>query len=266
MLQGYTMARLEISRQLGIIAKLCVSIVLIGAMSSAAEPDRPATKSAEKTTPPAVPQELWPGQTVVEEGLVRLSKVDSVWLDQKRKIVIVAGTVCTRQGPLEMFACPRGTKEYESVVAVNSKAQTVHAALLAVGVTPGKPVEFQPKYKAATGPIIEVLVLWHDLKTKKLKRIRAQQWVRHVKSQKAMSEDWVFAGSGFWKDPDTGEEFYQAEGGELICVSNFSTATLDLPVASPQDNEDLFFDAFTDNIPPLGTRVWLALREKKAAK
>ena len=81
-----------------------------------------------------------------------------------------------------------------------------------------------------------------------------------------MSEDWVFAGSGFWKDPDTGKEFYQAEGGELICVSNFSTATLDLPVASPQDNEGLFFDAFTDNIPPLGTRVWLALREKKASK
>jgi hypothetical protein len=260
------MARFEILRQLGIITMLHGSFVLIVAMSSAAELDRPVAKSAEKTTPSVVPRELWPGQAVVKEDLVRLSKVESVWLDKKRKIVIVGGAVCTRQGPLEMFACPRGTKEYESVVAVNSKAQTVHAALLAVGVTPGTPVEFQPKYKAATGPIIEILVLWHDDKTKKLRRVHAQQWVRHVKSQSAMSEDWVFAGSGFWKDPDTGEEFYQAEGGELICVSNFSTATLDLPVASPQDNQGLYFDAFTENIPPLGTRVWLALREKKTAK
>lgn len=260
------MARLRISRQFGIVAGFCGHIVLIGVMSNAAEPVQPAAQAAEKTTPLAVPRELWPGQTVAEEDLVRLSKVDSVWLDKKRKIVIVAGTVCTRQGPLEMFACPRGTKDYESVVAVNSKAQTVHTALLAVGAEPGKPVEFQPNYKAASGPVIEVLVLWYDDKTKKLQRIRAQQWVRHVKSQSAMSEDWVFAGSGFWKDPDTGEEFYQAEGGELICVSNFSTAMLDLPVASPQDNQDLYFDAFTDHIPPLGTRVWLALREKKAAK
>jgi hypothetical protein len=151
-------------------------------------------------------------------------------------------------------------------VSVHSKAQTVHAALLAVGITPGTPVEFQPKYKPATGPAVEVTAIWQDAKTRKFRKVRAQQWVRHVKSQTAMSEDWVFAGSSFWKDPDSGEEFYQAEGGELICVSNFGTATMDLPVASPQGNEDLFFDAFTENIPPLGTPVWLVLREKKPGK
>ena len=38
-----------------------------------------------------------------------------------------------REGPLEMFACPSGTKEHESVVAVLSKSREIHAALLAIG-------------------------------------------------------------------------------------------------------------------------------------
>jgi hypothetical protein len=49
----------------------------------------------------------------------------------------------------------------------------------------------------------------------------------------------------------------------LICVSNFPSATLDIPVASPEQNAELLFDAFTDRIPPLGTEVYLLLREKK---
>ena len=71
--------------------------------------------------------------------------------------------------------------------------------------------------------------------------------------------DWVFAGSQFWKDPDTGDEYYQAEGGELICVSNFSTATMDLPVESTQSTAELLFEALTENIPPVGTEVRLIL-------
>ena len=47
---------------------------------------------------------------------------------------------------------------------------------------------------------------------------------------KNLNIDWVFAGSGFWKDEETGKQHYQANGGDFICVSNFPTATLDLPV------------------------------------
>ena len=49
---------------------------------------------------------------------------------------MVGGKICLRQGLLEMFACPEGTKEHESIVSVNAKAQTVHTALLAVGLAP----------------------------------------------------------------------------------------------------------------------------------
>jgi hypothetical protein len=49
-------------------------------------------------------------------------------------------------------------------------------------------------------------------------------------------------------------------------VSNFTTATLDLPVASPQANADLTFRAFTERIPPLGTPVRLVLAPKLMEK
>jgi hypothetical protein len=62
-----------------------------------------------------------------------------------------------------------------------------------------------------------------------------------------------------WKDPDTGTEQYLAESGDLICVSNFTTATLDLPIRSSQANSSLLFTAFTDRIPPEQTPVRLVL-------
>ena len=68
-------------------------------------------------------------------------------------------------------------------------------------------------------------------------------------------------------DEETGKRHYQANGGDLICVSNFPTATLDLPVQSSQANSDLLFTAFTEKIPPRGTKVRRVLipRIKKPA-
>jgi hypothetical protein len=192
------------------------------------------------------------------DGLTRLAKNMDIWIDLKRKIVVVDGRVACREGTLEMFACPKGTKEHESLVAVNAQALFVHAGLLAVGAKPGTPVQFDPKYAAATGPKVEVLILWKDKEGKKQK-VRAQEWIKHTKTKKPMEYDWVFAGSGFWVDEDTGEKHYHADSGDLICVSNFPSATLDLPVKSSKDNTDLLFEAFTDKIPEKGTKVRLVL-------
>src|SRR5690606_33238231 len=74
-----------------------------------------------------------------------------------------------------------------------------------------------------------------------------------------MTLPWVFAGSGFWLDEETGKQHYQAESGDVICVSNFSSAMLDVPAESTNANAGLFFEAFTERIPPLGTPVRLVL-------
>jgi hypothetical protein len=41
---------------------------------------------------------------------------------------------------------------------------------------------------------------------------------------------------------------------------------LDLPVKSSQDNQELLYEAFTEHIPPLGTRVRLVLTPKRTAE
>jgi hypothetical protein len=99
-----------------------------------------------------------------------------------------------------------------------------------------------------------VYVLWKDEDGKKHQE-RAQEWVKDVKKDKAMAYDWVFAGSGFWKDEETGKEHYKANGGDLVCVSNFPTATLDLPIHSTDANDKLMFVAYKEHVPPRGTKV-----------
>jgi hypothetical protein len=150
---------------------------------------------------------------------------------------------------------------------VNAKAFAVHAALLAIGAKPGGTVKFEPKYAPASGTKIEILVYFTDEKGNQ-KKVRAQDWIRDVKTKKAMEYPWVFAGSGLIKDEQTDKEYYLAEAGDFICVSNFPDATLDLPIESTSANEDLMFEAFTENIPPRGTKVTLVLvpeTDKKSA-
>ena len=213
----------------------------------------------------AAEKEHWPFGD--PEGAVSLAPNARVWIHPQRKLVIVDGKVCLRRGQLEMFACPLRSKEHESVVAVQAQPRIVHAGLLAVGAAVGHPVQFDPKYLPAAGTPIDIFVLWKDKAGKKHKA-PAQQWIRQVKTGKAMRDTWVFAGSGFFTDPETGKRYYHADGGDFICVSNFSSAMLDLPVPSSQAAAELLFEAFTENIPPLETKVRLVLvpRLKKVDK
>lgn len=219
------------------------------------------------------------------DTLERLDPSDPVWFDRKRKQVVMVGRVCQRQAPLELFACVEGSKEHESVVSIGVKPYVVHAGLLAAGAEPGSPVRFMPEFAPASGPEIEITVVWED-EAGARHRARAQDWVRdvgelytmfegvianpfddelnvgdQVEASKDMEQPWVFAGSRFVENDQTGERFYQADAeGDLICVSNFPSAVLDVPIRSSDSNASLLFEAYTERIPPLGSPVTLLLR------
>lgn len=190
--------------------------------------------------------------------LKRLSPVEEVWVDAATKTVVVGAEVTVDRGPIEYFACPQGTKDYESLVATRSSARLVHTALVAIGLEPGKPVTFDPAYVAASGPVVRVRMRWKAADGA-VRELRAQEWVRDTRSGNAMREDWVFAGSSWWRDPGDGKEYYQADGGDLICVSNFPTATLDLTIESSQSNDALLFEVFEGRVPAKGTEVDILL-------
>lgn len=265
-----------------------------------------------------------------------LNKTKTVLLDAKGKRLLLKSEVVLREGLLELLVCLKQSKEHESLLSVETRAQIVHAGLLALGAKPGSPVRWIPEFQAATGQQIDIFFTWTD-EEGKLHRDPAQHWVRHATRryyvekleempdsfrlpddaelkwdtkhkevlwyghmskpqrdqslkysknedfQKAiqkifdqsqirpMKESWVFAGSFFDTDEKTGEKFYQAEAGDLICVANFATATLDLTTSSSATNEDLMFEAYTEHIPPVGTKVTIELipvfeSKEKAAK
>lgn len=197
-------------------------------------------------------------------GMKRLAPECNAWIDPKYKRVVVDGEVCLTEGPLEMFACLTGTKEHESVIAIDCKAFLLHAALLAVGAEPGKPVQFSPTYRAASGTPINIDLVWTD--ETGVHRANAKDWVLNYKTKKPLDTDWVFTGSGFYEDEETKEKHYMAEGGDLICVSNFPSAMLDLPIESSQANNALTFSVNSEAVPRKGTKVRLVMTPEPAKK
>lgn len=222
-------------------------LVVCGAVLSAAGGGR----AAEPAGPAAAVADRHP-------DLRRLSRSDEIWLDKARGEVVVGGEIALAEGGIEVFACPVQTKEHEAVVATRCPAHLVHAALLAIGLEPGRPVSFHPEYEPAEGPAVRVLVRWLDAGGEPRER-PAQELVRNTKTGRQLDADWVFAGSSFWVDPADGTRHYQADGGDMICVSNFPTAMLDLPIASSDSNTALLFEAHPERVPPPGTVVDLIL-------
>ncbi|HET6422103.1 MAG TPA: YdjY domain-containing protein [Planctomycetaceae bacterium] len=286
----------------------------------------PVVRGAEN--PPDKPR------ATADAGLVALNPQGTVLLDAAGKRLLLKAEVCLREGLLEMLVCLKQTKEHESILSVDTKAQIVHAGLLALGLEPGKPVQFMPEYKAATGPQLQIHLTWED-EAGKTQRVPAQKWVRNstkrywlakldpapadiqipVDSElrwdanqnellwygamnekqrdtvlkyskdaryrkaiegffeqtrlKELKAPWVFSGSHFYTDKKTGETFYQAESGDLICVANFATATIDLAINSSAQADELMWEAHTERIPPIGTKVTIELQldpAKPAAK
>lgn len=264
-------------------------------------------------------------KSAADPVLVALNPQGTVLLDAAGKRLLLKGEVCMREGLLEMLACLKQSKEHESIVSVETKAQIVHAGLLAIGLEPGKPVQFVPEYKAATGPRLSIHFIWED-EAGKIQRVPAQKWVRNSTKRywlakldpppkdlqvpvdsdlrwdpnqneliwygpmsekqrdavfkyskdakyqaaiqnffkqtrtKELEAPWVFSGSSFYTDKKTGEAFYQAESGDLICVANFATATIDLAINSSAQADELMWEAFTERIPPIGTKVTIELQ------
>jgi hypothetical protein len=258
--------------------------------------------------------------------LVPLNKAETILLDRPGRRLLLKTEVVLRAGVLEMLCCRKGTKEHESIVAVDGRAKDVMVGLLAIGAKKGTPVRFEPTFAPPTGSQLDIVAVWTDEKGQEQRR-PAQEWVRNVRRRyfveplagglpagmtpipegselrydakheellwfgpmtdeerddllaltkderfrKAvttihargqnhpMQADFVFAGSGTYRD-DNGDEFFLAESGDVICVANFASALVDVAVRSSAEGEaNLLYEAWTERIPPLGTKVTLEI-------
>ena len=189
----------------------------------------------------------------------RMWKESHIWANIKKKQVIVRGAICSEKALLEMFACPRKTKEHEAVVSVHGKASEVHATMLAMKINPGAPmIFFQGEYYPVDGPILNIEVWWNDENGKLVKR-RAQELIRNTDTGKAMESEFVFGGSEQVYDPYEKKQDYMADFGPMINVANQPDAMIDVSIESSEAAQGSLFQAFTENLPPINTKVYLVI-------
>lgn len=186
--------------------------------------------------------------------------------------VLIEGKICIRkmaievtednpkpQWPIELFLCKEHTKEHEAIVSADIEPRQLHALLIAAGGEPGGPVRYQPRFWPAYGSKIKVTVRY--TKDGKTIEVPAQEWVKNASTGKPIVGDWVFAGSKLYPHPEGPDHpaLYGADSGDVICVSNFETALLDVPFASSKENDARLFDADLSKIPTEGTPVTVIL-------
>ena len=237
----------------GRLAIALIAAILIGAGDPPADKRAPDSSAAKPQPAPAAKR------TEIGKNIVLETQGD------KRR-VRVAAKVCFREGALELLMCRKNTKEHESVLHADIDARQLHLALLAAGAKAGSPVKYEPKYAPASGSTIKITLEYQ--KEGQTVLVPGQDWVRDAKTRKAMPHSWVFAGSVFYPNQDDPKQppLYAANGGDIICVSNFPDAMLDLPVNSPQDDAERLYEAYTERIPPLGTTVYIILEPELPKK
>ncbi len=211
--------------------------------------DGPQTASGKQTVETVQPDPKWK-----ELG-------HNLWFDAKEKRLYLRARVVLREGYLEHLMCSKGTKEHEAILATDAIPNRIHAGLLLTGAEPGQPAQFFPKFTPPTGTPIAIEVRW--LRDGKIHTQDARQWVKTEKIAH-LERDWVFAGSQLYDDPVTKKKRYAADEGDLITVANFSSAILDLPIESSANDADRSFTTNTDQIPPVGTEVLVALYPRPA--
>lgn len=183
----------------------------------------------------------------------------------ERRVILELEVVLDRGYLEHLISRSEAGKDHESILSSPFDAEILHAALLGAGLQPGKPAKFinenrEYDYKPATGEKVKINLEFANADGKTM-IVPAQSWVVGAKDNKPLTTDWVFAGSFKGKSTTAvGEEFvyFGANDGRVVCLTNYGTALLDLPIESVDsdpNSDSLGYKANTPVIPERGTKV-----------
>jgi hypothetical protein len=180
----------------------------------------------------------------------------AIRIDPAARTIEIEAHVALREGALELLLCHRGTKEYESILATDAVGSHLHAALLAVGLDPGRPGYWlrtptgDSTYVPPAGAPLEISLRWRDDQGR-LYTATPNQWLTGRETgEPAEPFGWVFVGSAPVEGP-----YWADQTGDIISLANYEASVIDVPFASSRDNERLTFACATQAIPPVGTPV-----------
>ena len=183
-----------------------------------------------------------------------------------RRIALDA-RVAHAEGPVEFLLCLRNTKDYESVLATDAPPSQVHAALLALGLSPGKPAQWstgpgEPAFLPPRGAAVSIRLRWRDEQGDPAEADASDWLTAGPGGDTAPPADWIFVGSLVLPD---GTYWADAEGG-IVSVANFASAVIDVPFESTSANALLEFAADGAAVPPPGTPVEVVIEPRPGAR
>ncbi len=186
-----------------------------------------------------------------------LLSLPGMTLDLDNRLITLQAQVCLREGLLELLVCRQNSgRTHESILHTSAAPSDVHAALLALGLSPGVPARWislpDGEWQAIPprGGLLAITLRWADV-TGELHQRPAREWLKLIGETPPNGSQWVFVGSELLPDG----AYWADATGEVITVSNFPSTLIDVPFESTTSNAELLYQANTDAIPPLGTMV-----------
>jgi hypothetical protein len=193
---------------------------------------------------------------------------DGLEADRAAGEVRVAASVALTQGWLEQAACSVGTRDHESLLVTEIPPSAIHAALLLVGATPGRPGMWRYESDAViveppAGAAVEVLVRWSDADGAAQER-PIEEWIRGADGR-SFPGTFVFAGSLLRPNPPSfgpGEHYVADYTGSIVGLVTFGDELIGAQAVIPDQVgiEAANWEAWTERMPPSGTTATLVLR------
>ena len=254
-----------------IIVRAAVLLALAGLAAAGCSGPRAAESS--KGTGSAVPSpaaSASPTESSAAPSTVLLGP--GLVVDRIAREVRVEAEVACNQGWLEQAACKAGTREHESLLAIAVAPSRIHAAILLLGLEPGRPGEWKP---AADGSDAVVRVAPSGAPLALAVRTASGEsplssWITDpVKGRAFPAQPWVFAGSRIrsnTKSMGPGEHYVADRTGSIVGIVTFGDEVIasDEVLSDKVDVDAPEWQANTAVIPAPGSRVELVIRPRAA--
>lgn len=222
----------------------------------------PALTGGCASTAPAGPERTSASAVEVAPGV----RVDRAL----REVRVDAHVACDR-GWLEQAVCRAGTRDHESLLAIDAAPSSVHAGLLLLGLEPGVPGSWREapgtpggvERSAPKGPSVE---LWVRTAAGE---VPLSSWIHDpVHGHAFAPHPWVFAGSRVranTRSMGPGEHYVADRTGSVAGIVTFGDEVIAFSEVLP-DRADVAapeWQARTEAMPASGTAVQLVVRVPK---
>lgn len=220
----------------------------------------------------------WHVKTVVYIGVCLIALSSIAWADghlqikEKEQKLVLKGKISEAlgeydehlKGAVEYLVCGHNGKEYESIVVVDATAKEIYDALEKLGVAVGTPPGYDEEKDEPTPPKgteFLIYVEWKD--GDKAKKVRAEELISNVKTQKPMQQvAWIYSGSRVVADLDSDDEdavIPQAfMSNDIVALKRFDASAL-FQNPLPESEEENIYKKNDALMPKLGTPVMLTI-------